>query len=106
MKEDPPSSYATNLFQQANDLIKQMALEARSVPDIVQKRTLLDKVRTLKDQISALQNEVNKKMYYIHRPVVVHHPDQVPIKNDYYENKNYVNNNNRVNICYSDRMIH
>ena len=46
-----------NLLQQCEDLIKQMALEARSVPNPNMKRTLLGKVqdckatwRTLKDQ--------------------------------------------------------
>ena len=30
LNEEPPSAYSENLMQQADDLIKQMALEARS----------------------------------------------------------------------------
>lgn len=60
LEEDPPSAYADNLFQQADDLIKQMALEARSVSDATLKRELLGKVRTLKSQLASLQSQSEK----------------------------------------------
>lgn len=60
LEEDPPSVYAENLFQQADDLIKQMALEARSVSDATLKRDLLGKVRTLKGQLASLQSQSQK----------------------------------------------
>jgi len=60
LEEDPPSVYAENLFQQADDLIKQMALEARSVSDATLKRELLGKVRTLKSQLASLQSQSEK----------------------------------------------
>ena len=60
INEDPPSAYSENLMQQADDLIKQMALEARSVPDASLKRELLAKVRTLKSQLSSMQSQSEK----------------------------------------------
>lgn len=50
-----------NLLQQCEDLIKQMALEARSVPNPNLKRSLLDKVRECKSQWSALKDQANQK---------------------------------------------
>lgn len=61
LDEEPPSAYTVNLFQQADDLLKQMALEARSVLDASLKRDLLAKVRTLKGQLSALQSQSEKR---------------------------------------------
>jgi Snare region anchored in the vesicle membrane C-terminus/Vesicle transport v-SNARE protein N-terminus len=61
LEEEPPSNYSENLFQQADDLIKQMALEARSVPDASLKRDLLAKVRKLKGQLSTLQTKSEKR---------------------------------------------
>ena len=60
INEDPPSAYSENLMQQADDLIKQMALEARSVPDASLKRELLAKVRKLKSQLSSMQSQSEK----------------------------------------------
>jgi vesicle transport through interaction with t-SNAREs protein 1 len=60
MEEDPPSVYADGLFQQAEDLIKQMAIDARSVPDASSKRTLLDRVRTHKHELSSFQTQSAK----------------------------------------------
>lgn len=57
LKEDPPSAYSDNLFRQADDLVKQMALEARSVSDQTLKQELLTKVRNLKQQLAKLQQE-------------------------------------------------
>jgi Snare region anchored in the vesicle membrane C-terminus/Vesicle transport v-SNARE protein N-terminus len=59
-QKDPPSTYTNNLLQQADDLLKQMALEARSISDNNLKRTLLDKVRTLKGQLQSLQTQYNR----------------------------------------------
>jgi small-conductance mechanosensitive channel len=61
LDEEPPSTYSENLFQQADDLIKQMALEARSVPDASLKRDLLAKVRKLKGQLGTLQSKSEKR---------------------------------------------
>ena len=60
LNEEPPSAYSENLMQQADDLIKQMALEARSVPDTSLKRELLAKVRKQKDQLATLQSRSEK----------------------------------------------
>ena len=60
LEEEPPSAYSENLFQQADDLIKQMALEARSVPDATLKRDLLAKVRELKSKLASLQSQSEK----------------------------------------------
>ena len=60
LNEEPPSAYSENLMQQADDLIKQMALEARSVPDASLKRELLAKVRKQKDQLSNLRSRSEK----------------------------------------------
>lgn len=60
LNEEPPSAYSENLMQQADDLIKQMALEARSVPDASLKRELLAKVRKQKDQLATLQSQSEK----------------------------------------------
>jgi len=60
LNAEPPSAYTENLFQQADDLIKQMALEARSVPDASLKRDLLAKVRQLKGKLANLQSQSEK----------------------------------------------
>lgn len=60
LNEDPPSIYSLNLFQQAEDLLKQMALEARSVSDATTKRELLGQVRTLKSQLQTYQTQADK----------------------------------------------
>lgn len=50
-------AHTQNLLSQCDDLIKQMALEARSSQDPALKRSLLDKVRECKSQHQALQQE-------------------------------------------------
>jgi hypothetical protein len=52
-----PSSSAQNLLRQCDDLIKQMALEARSAHDPASKRAMLDKVRDYKNRHQSLQQE-------------------------------------------------
>jgi vesicle transport through interaction with t-SNAREs 1 len=56
--------YTANYIQQADDLLKQMAVEARSIPDAVVKRTLLDQVRTFKSQLAALQTQATKRSLF------------------------------------------
>lgn len=60
----PPPSYSDNLFQQADDLVKQMALEARSVSDATLKQQLLAKVRKLKSQVSTLQTQSQQQSLF------------------------------------------
>lgn len=48
-------AFTQGLLRQCDDLIKQMALEARSVQDSTVKRRLLDKVRECKSQFQTLQ---------------------------------------------------
>ena len=60
-EETSGSNLTHNLLQQCEDLIKQMALEARSVPDPNLKRTLLDKVRSCKSEWAALKDQANQK---------------------------------------------
>jgi hypothetical protein len=61
LQEEPPSQYTSNLLQQCNDLIKQMRLEARSVPDATLKRTLLKKVDTCKGEYQRLLQESERQ---------------------------------------------
>lgn len=58
--EEPPSAYSESLFRQGDDLIKQMALEARSVPEASLKRALLAKVRSLKTKLTDLKSQSQK----------------------------------------------
>jgi Vesicle transport v-SNARE protein N-terminus/Snare region anchored in the vesicle membrane C-terminus len=53
--------FTQNLLQQCEDLIKQMALEARSVPNPNLKRLLLDKVQDCKSQWRTLKDQANQK---------------------------------------------
>jgi vesicle transport through interaction with t-SNAREs 1 len=59
-----PSSYSDNLFQQADDLVKQMALEARSVSDVNLKQDLLQKVRKCKSQVTSLQTQSQQQSLF------------------------------------------
>jgi vesicle transport through interaction with t-SNAREs 1 len=61
LDQEPPSPYTQGLLQQCDDLVKQMALEARSVNDASLKRDLLAKVRTCKSQYQALQQQNEKQ---------------------------------------------
>jgi hypothetical protein len=51
----------SNLLSQCDELLQQMALEARSVPDASEKRELLGQVRTYKAELQALKDEYNKQ---------------------------------------------
>jgi vesicle transport through interaction with t-SNAREs 1 len=60
-----PSSYSDNLFQQADDLVKQMALEARSIGDSANlKNDLLQKVRKCKSQVATLQTQSQQRQLF------------------------------------------
>jgi len=48
-------------LSQCDDLLQQMALEARSVPDLSMKRDLLAKVRSYKGELQTLRDEDNKR---------------------------------------------
>jgi vesicle transport through interaction with t-SNAREs protein 1 len=61
LNEEPPNQYTRNLLQQCDDLIKQMALEARSVSNANLKRELLAKVRTCKSQFQSLQQQSERQ---------------------------------------------
>jgi Fe2+ transport system protein B len=52
---------SSNLLSQCDELLQQMALEARSVPDAAEKRELLQQVRTYKSELQALKDEYNKQ---------------------------------------------
>jgi len=53
--------HTSNLLSQCDELLQQMALEARSVPDASMKRELLAKVRGNKKDVQTLKDEYNKK---------------------------------------------
>lgn len=52
---------SSNLLSQCDELLQQMALEARSVPDAAEKRELLQQVRTYKSELQSLKDEYNKQ---------------------------------------------
>mmetsp|Transcript_8999 Transcript_8999/g.16324 ORF Transcript_8999/g.16324 Transcript_8999/m.16324 type:complete len:210 (-) Transcript_8999:148-777(-) len=60
-EESPGGKSSSNLLSQCDELLQQMALEARSVPDATQKRELLGQVRTYKTELQALKDEYNKQ---------------------------------------------
>ena len=51
----------SNLLSQCDELLQQMALEARSVPEASFKRELLAQVRTYKTELQRLKDDYNKK---------------------------------------------
>lgn len=61
LHDEPPSSYTQNLLRQCDDLIKQMALEARSVGNSDLKRDLLQKVRDCKSTYQSLQQQSERQ---------------------------------------------
>lgn len=60
LNKDPSQINGLNLFQQAEDLLKQMALEARSISDTNEKCHFLEQVRTLKCQLRTYQAQLEK----------------------------------------------
>merc|ERR1719253_290818 len=69
----PPSSaeadvkMAHNLLLQADDLLKQMGLEARGVDDASVKRDLLGKVRACKTRLANLRDDYDAAKGYVER---------------------------------------
>jgi predicted RND superfamily exporter protein len=61
LAQQPPSTLTRNLLKQCDDLIQQMALEARSVSDAAVKRTLLQKVRTYKTEWQTVSEQSEKQ---------------------------------------------
>lgn len=59
--EESAANSPSNLISQCDELLQQMALEARSVPDASLKRELLGQVRTYKSELQALKDENNKQ---------------------------------------------
>lgn len=51
----------SNNLSQCDELLQQMALEARSVPNAGQKRELLGQVKTYKSELQSLKDDYNKK---------------------------------------------
>lgn len=51
-------------LDQCDDLLQQMALEARSVPNASTKKELLAKVRSYKNELKALRDEDNKRSLF------------------------------------------
>lgn len=58
---DEETGEAGNLLSQCDELLQQMALEARSVADAGTKRELLQQVRACKSELRALKDEHNKQ---------------------------------------------
>eukprot|EP00980_Cylindrotheca_fusiformis_P009518 scaffold2077_cov119-Cylindrotheca_fusiformis.AAC.21 len=59
--EDEESGQAGALLSQCDELLQQMALEARSVGDSGLKRELLKQVRSCKSELQALKDDYNKQ---------------------------------------------
>ncbi|KAG7358738.1 vesicle transport v-SNARE protein [Nitzschia inconspicua] len=51
----------SNMLSECDELLQQMALEARSVPDAAEKRELLQQVRTYKSELQSLKDDYNKQ---------------------------------------------
>jgi len=58
---DEESGQTGNLLTQCDELLQQMALEARSVPEASLKRELLAQVRTCKAELQTFKDEHNKQ---------------------------------------------
>mmetsp|Transcript_62615 Transcript_62615/g.70012 ORF Transcript_62615/g.70012 Transcript_62615/m.70012 type:complete len:217 (+) Transcript_62615:42-692(+) len=58
---EPLKISAGDILDQCNELLQQMALEARSVQDALLKRELLGKVRNYKNEIQTLTDKNNKQ---------------------------------------------
>lgn len=60
MEDQPPSDYTENLLRQAEDLVKQMAVEARSVSDPNLKRRLLATTKEAKNEHTQLTQAMER----------------------------------------------
>lgn len=61
LNQEPPNQYTSNLLQQCDDLVKQMALEARSADSAKLKRELLQQVRECKSKLQKLQAQSDRQ---------------------------------------------
>jgi vesicle transport through interaction with t-SNAREs protein 1 len=59
--DEESGDHAIDLISQCDELLQQMALEARSVPDAALKRELLAQVRTCKSELQSLKDDLNKR---------------------------------------------
>jgi len=59
--DEEQANHTSNLLSQCEELLQQMALEARSVSDASLKRELLAQVRTYKSEWQKLKDDYNKK---------------------------------------------
>jgi vesicle transport through interaction with t-SNAREs protein 1 len=59
--QDEESGQTSTLLSQCDELLQQMALEARSVGEAALKRELLQQVRTCKAQLKSIKDEYNKQ---------------------------------------------
>ena len=59
--DEEQGRHAAGLISQCDEILQQMALEARSVQDATLKRQLLAQVRNYKSELSSLKDEYNKK---------------------------------------------
>lgn len=59
--DDEETNYTGSLISQCGELLQQMALEARSVPDASLKRELLAQVRSYKTELQSLKDEHNRR---------------------------------------------
>jgi vesicle transport through interaction with t-SNAREs protein 1 len=57
LQESDDLDFTSSLLQQCDDLLKQMAIEARGVDNASAKRDLLAQVRTCKSQLAALKSD-------------------------------------------------
>jgi vesicle transport through interaction with t-SNAREs protein 1 len=60
-QDEESANNPSNLISQCDELLQQMALEARSVPDAALTRELLGQVRTYKAELQSLKDEHNKQ---------------------------------------------
>jgi vesicle transport through interaction with t-SNAREs protein 1 len=58
--DDEESAHTGALISQCDELLQQMALEARSVPDASLKRELLQQVRTCKSELQSFKEQSDK----------------------------------------------
>jgi vesicle transport through interaction with t-SNAREs protein 1 len=95
LNDDEEVQQTGNLITQCDELLQQMALEARSVPDASLKRELLQTVRTAKSQLQtykekyekqSLMSSANSKSSGGHRERLLQQQDQLRNQNSQLDN--------------------
>ena len=95
LNDDEEVQQTGNLITQCDELLQQMALEARSVPDASLKRELLQTVRTSKSQLQtykeryekqSLMSSANSKSSGGHRERLLQQQDQLKNQNSQLDN--------------------